>query len=141
MVLILHVKLPAQHCVETSLTDDEHSDSTVAVSAKTSNEGQGKECAKSKTNKPLKPPPVVWEDGLHVCVEWVLCAVVHAECIARVHHTSGVVVAEHGVRPVQVGRQHKLHHMSPSQVKLVASLDCLVLEVPALSRPQQGRQL
>jgi hypothetical protein len=51
-------------------------------------------------------------DCLNISVVGLLSAVVQPKCIAREHDTSAVVIAEHGVRPVQVGSHDELYLMT-----------------------------
>lgn len=75
--------------------------------------------------------PVMWQDGLHICIKWVFRAVVHAKGIASIHHTSCMIIREHGIWPVEVRRHDELHDMATTQVYLVSTLDSLLLEGPA----------
>mmetsp|Transcript_8327 Transcript_8327/g.14276 ORF Transcript_8327/g.14276 Transcript_8327/m.14276 type:complete len:221 (-) Transcript_8327:116-778(-) len=59
--------------------------------------------------------------------------------VTRVHHPSAMVIAEHGVGPVQVGCHDELHLMALAQIDLVASLDLLALEGP-VCQPLQERE-
>mmetsp|Transcript_30329 Transcript_30329/g.89966 ORF Transcript_30329/g.89966 Transcript_30329/m.89966 type:complete len:456 (+) Transcript_30329:922-2289(+) len=81
---------------------------------------------------------VVWEHRLDVDVKRVLCAVVEAERVARVHDARRVVKRKHGVWPMEVGRHYEFKHVAAAEVDLVAALDLLGCEGPVGEALQEG---